>query len=202
VAGVESALAGLAFGLSLIVAIGPQNTFVLVQGVRRRHVALVVGTCAVSDVLMIAVGVAGAGAVLAGRPLLENVLTGAGVAFLLAYGALALRRAVRPSAVAVDGPATQSWRAALLTCLAFTWLNPGVYVDTVFLIGPVSHAHAGQRWAFAEGAMAASVAWFVGLGYGARLLAPALGRPSAWRALDAAVAGVMALTAARLVAAF
>jgi L-lysine exporter family protein LysE/ArgO len=201
VAGVESALAGLAFGLSLIVAIGPQNTFVLVQGVRRRHVAVVVGTCVASDLLMIAAGVGGAGALLATRPAVGRVLTGAGIAFLLTYGALAVRRAVRPTAITVDAAPTQSRRAALLACLAFTWLNPGVYVDTVFLVGPVSHAHGTGRWDFALGSMAASIAWFLVLGYGARLLAPALGRPSAWRTLDAAVAGVMALSAVRLIAA-
>ena len=192
-------LSGLVFGLSLIVAIGPQNTYVLVQGVRRRHVTLVVGTCAVSDLAMIGVGVAGAGAALAGRPDLARLLTFAGVAFLLGYGALALRRAVRPGPLSLGrGTPSQTWRVALLTCLAFTWLNPGVYVDTVFLVGPVSQSHGAQRWWFAGGAMLASVVWFVALGYGARLLARLLSRPRSWRALDAAVAAIMAVTATRL----
>jgi L-lysine exporter family protein LysE/ArgO len=196
-------MAGLLFGLSLIVAIGPQNAYVLRQGVRREHVALVVGTCAVSDLVMIAAGVGGAGAALAGRPWLNRWLTAAGVAFLLGYGALALRRALRPSALQVTGgPSRQSWRGVLIACLAFTWLNPGVYVDTVFLVGPVAHSHAGARWWFAAGAMAASVAWFVGLGYGSRRLGRLLARPQAWRALDGLVAAVMALTALRMIASF
>src|SRR3954470_20095743 len=113
---------GVVFGMSLIVAVGPQNAFVLVQGARRRHVTLVVGTCAISDLLMIAAGVAGAGAALAGRPGLARALTFAGVAFLLGYGALALRRAIRPDVAAVGRGATAAtWRIALLTCLAFTW---------------------------------------------------------------------------------
>lgn len=197
----EAAAAGVAFGLSLIVAIGPQNAFVLVQGVQRRHVGLVVGTCALSDVLMIGVGVTGAGAALAGRPEIARFATAGGVAFLLGYGAFALRRALRPAAPDVDAEAAvaQSRRVALLTCLAFTWLNPGVYVDTVFLVGPVAVAHGDQRWGFAAGAMLASVVWFAVIGYGARFLRPALRRPGAWRVLDLAVATVMAATAARLV---
>ena len=197
----EAVAAGVAFGLSLIVAIGPQNAYVLVQGVHRRHVGLVVGTCALSDVLMIGVGVTGAGAALAGRPEIARTATAGGVAFLLGYGAFALRRALRPVAQEVDEGAAvaQTRRAALLACLAFTWLNPGVYVDTVFLVGPVAVAHGGQRWGFAVGAMLASVGWFVLLGYGARFLRPALRRPGAWRVLDLAVATVMATTAARLV---
>ena len=194
-------LAGVAFGLSLIVAIGPQNAYVLEQGIRGRHVLLVVATCAASDVALIAVGVAGAGAAVAGRPWLSDVLTASGAAFLVGYGALALRRVMRPSGSGwSNAPAVDpSWRRALAACLAFTWLNPGVYVDTVLLVGPVAHSH-GHRWAFALGAMAASVAWFVVLGYGAQRAGGLLRRPAAWRVLDAAVASVMAVTAVRLIA--
>lgn len=199
---IEAGAAGVAFGLSLIVAIGPQNAYVLVQGLHRRHVGLVVLTCAVSDVLMIAAGVTGAGAALAGRPEVGRIATAGGIAFLLGYGAFALRRALRPGAGDLDGgaAAARGRRAALVSCLAFTWLNPGVYVDTVFLVGPVAVAHGAQRWTFAAGAMIASVAWFAALGFGARVLRPALRRPGAWRVLDLAVAGVMAITAARLIA--
>jgi len=198
---VAALAAGLAFGLSLIVAIGPQNAYVLVQGVHRRHVGVVVATCAVSDVLLIAGAVAGAGAARAGRPVVTEVATAGGVAFLLGYGLLALRRALRPATaggLAGRGEATSGRSPVLLSCLAFTWLNPGVYVDTVFLVGPVSVAHGDQRWAFGVGAIIASVAWFVALGYGARLLRPALRRPGAWRWLDLAVAAVMTGTALRL----
>jgi L-lysine exporter family protein LysE/ArgO len=200
VPGLEAAAAGLAFGLSLIVAIGPQNAYVLVQGVHRRHVGLVVGTCALSDVLMIGAGVSGAAAALAGRPEVARIATVGGITFLLGYGGFALRRALRPASAELDGGAavTRGRRAALLSCLAFTWLNPGVYVDTVFLVGPVAVAHGGQRWTFAAGAMLASVGWFVVLGYGARLLGPALRRPGAWRVLDVVVAAVMAATAVRI----
>jgi L-lysine exporter family protein LysE/ArgO len=191
---------GVLFGLSLIVAVGPQNTFVLVQGARRRHVTLVVGICAVSDLAMIVAGVAGAGAALAPHPAVGRGLVVVGAVFLVAYGALALRRAMRPAVLSPGSRApSQTWRVALLTCLAFTWLNPGVYVDTVFLVGPVSHSHGDQAWWFAAGAMLASVLWFVVLGYGARLVSRVLSRPRAWRVLDAGVAAVMAVTASRLI---
>ena len=198
-AGLGAGLAGLLFGLSLIVAIGPQNAYVLRQGLRREHVLLVVAVCAAADVAMIGAGVAGAGAALAGRPAVESVLTGAGAAFLLGYGAFALRRALRPSVLSIgDADPRAGWPAVLAAGLAFTFLNPGVYVDTVFLVGPVSQSHGGQRWWFAYGAMLASVAWFVGVGYGARLLGRVLTSRRAWRVLDASVALVMTATAVRL----
>jgi L-lysine exporter family protein LysE/ArgO len=195
------ALAGLVFGLSLIVAIGPQNTYVLRQGLRREYVLLVVGVCAVSDVAMIAVGTGGAGAVLTDRAWLVRLVGLAGATFLLGYAALAARRALRPAATS-DGrsPGPRSAATALAACLAFTWLNPGVYVDTVLVLGPVSHSHGGHAWWFAAGAMLASVLWFGALGFGARIVGPLFERPRAWRVLDAAVAVVMTLTAVRLLA--
>jgi L-lysine exporter family protein LysE/ArgO len=194
-----AAASGLFFGLSLIVAIGPQNAYVLRQGLRRERVLLVVGVCTAADVLMIAAGVGGVGVALAGRPELEVVLTGLGAAFLLGYAALAVRRAVRPSALTVTDVDTRtSLTAVLAACLAFTFLNPGVYVDTVFLVGPVAQSHGDQRWWFAAGAMVASGGWFAGLGYGARLLGRVLTSRRAWRVLDLVVAVVMTGTAVRL----
>ncbi|MFC8530756.1 LysE/ArgO family amino acid transporter [Nocardia sp. NPDC057227] len=101
-----SILAGFGFGLSLIVAIGAQNAYVLRQGITRTHVAAVVGVCAVSDVLLIAAGVGGFGAVLRSAPEVLVVARWAGAAFLFGYAALALRRAWRPAALvpAADPP--------------------------------------------------------------------------------------------------
>ncbi|GAB2464210.1 LysE/ArgO family amino acid transporter [Jatrophihabitans fulvus] len=192
--------AGLLFGLSLIVAVGPQNTFVIRQGLRREHVALVVAVCSASDIALMAGGVGGAGALLRDRQWLVVGVGIVGIAFLLGYGALAARRAWRPKpgGEAATGGATGSARTALAACLAFTWLNPGVYVDTVFLVGPLSNSHGDARWWFGAGAMAASIAWFVAIGFGATLVAPLFDRPSAWRMLDASVAVVMLVTAVRL----
>ncbi|MGC4175957.1 LysE/ArgO family amino acid transporter [Demequina sp.] len=197
-----SYLAGLGLGLSLIVAIGAQNLFVLRQGIRREYVWLVVGICAVSDAVLIAAGVAGVGAVVTSHP---GVLTGvrwAGAAFLLVYGLLAAKRAWRPGVLKADGaaPVVGASRAfpVAMACLAITWLNPHVYLDTVFLVGTVAATHA-LPWVFAAGAMTGSVLWFTGLGFGARALAPVLATERAWRVLDAIIAVVMIALALGLV---
>ena len=182
------AAAGLVTGLTLIIAIGAQNAFVLRQGLRGERVGLVVAVCAVSDAALIALGVAGAGALVQGTPELADAARMGGAAFLLAYAALAARRAWRPGALHAAPAAGGS---VLLTVLALTWLNPHVYLDTVVLLGSVAAAHGDARWSFGLGAVCGSVLWFAGLGYGARLLRKPFARPSAWRALDGAVALVM-----------
>lgn len=194
-----SALAGFGFGLSLIVAIGAQNAFVLRQGLRGEHVLLVVLTCAISDAVLIVAGVAGAGAVLEEVPGLESVVRVAGAAFLLGYAACAARRAWRPSALTADTGGPGAGRAATFAAiLALTWLNPHVYLDTIVLLGSVADAHGDDRWAFAAGAIVGSVTWFTLLGRGAALLRPVFARPGAWRLLDAAVAAIMVAIAAML----
>lgn len=196
-----AALAGFGFALSLIVAIGAQNAFVLRQGLRGEHVLLVVATCALSDAVLIVAGVAGAGAVLAQAPGVEAVVRVAGAAFLLGYAALAARRAWRPSALIADGAGAASGRRATLAAiLALTWLNPHVYLDTLVLLGSVADSHGDGRWAFAVGSVVASATWFTGLGRGAALLRPVFARPAAWRVLDGSVAVVMAAIAGTLVA--
>ncbi|MCR2791966.1 LysE/ArgO family amino acid transporter [Microbacterium sp. zg.Y625] len=220
----SSLAAGFALGLSLIVAIGAQNLFVLRQGVRREHVAAVAIVCAASDAALIAVGVAGLGAALQAVPWLVDVVRWAGAAFLLAYALLAARRAWRPTGATFAGaadaagatdPASTRDEAAsapshatvtrprlapvLLTCLALTWLNPHVYLDTVFLLGSIASTHGDLRWVFAFGAMTASVTWFFSLAYGARYLGRWLSTPRAWRVLDGLIAVVMAALAVSLV---
>ena len=190
-------LSGLGFGLSLIVAIGAQNAFVLRQGLRGERVGLVVAVCAVSDAVLIALGVAGAGALIQGTPELADGARIGGAAFLLAYAALAARRAWRPGALHA---APAEGGSVLLTVLALTWLNPHVYLDTVVLLGSVAAAHGDARWSFGAGAVCGSVLWFAGLGYGARLLRKPFAEPRAWRALDGAVALVMGAIGVSLVA--
>ena len=189
--------AGLAAGLSLIVAIGAQNAFVLRQGLRREHVLPVVLACAVSDALLIAAGIAGLGALLLDHPDAVVAVRWAGAAFLTAYGILALRRAVRPGVLAPRDQAPATLRVTIVTCLALTYLNPHVYLDTVLLLGTVANQHE-HRWLFGAGAAAASAVWFTVLGVGAHRLAPLLARPAAWRVLDATIAAVMLVIAASL----
>jgi L-lysine exporter family protein LysE/ArgO len=194
----NAALAGLGLGLSLIVAIGAQNAFVLRQGLRGDHVGLVVGLCVASDLLLIVAGVAGTGALLTAVPAATDIVRIAGAAFLAAYGLLAARRALERTSLAPAGAGRASRAGALATCLALTWLNPHVYLDTVVLLGSVASTHAGGRWWFAAGAGTGSAAWFTSLGYGARLLRPLFARPVAWRVLDGAIAVVMLALAAAL----
>ncbi len=193
-----SALAGFAASAVLIVAIGAQNAFVLRQGLRREHVLLVVITCAASDLLLIAAGIGGLGAVVTARPEAVTAIRWVGAAFLLGYAALAAKRAVRPGALKPAGSAPATLRATLLTCLALTYLNPHVYLDTVLLLGSIAQQHP-HRWLFGIGAAAASAAWFTALGAGAHRLAPALARPVAWRMLDGLIAIVMLGVAAMLI---
>ncbi|WP_425842269.1 LysE/ArgO family amino acid transporter [Microbacterium sp. PA5] len=209
-----SFLAGIGLGLSLIVAIGAQNLFVLRQGIRREHALAVAAVCAVSDAVLIVVGVSGLGLILHTVPWLVDVVRWAGFAFLLVYGLLAARRALRPTgqALRVDGaaaPAPSTPRGGtatatrlapvLLTCLALTWLNPHVYLDTVFLLGSVASTHGETRWWFAAGASLASLLWFFGLALGARYLGRWLATPRAWRILDGIIAVVMIVIAVSLV---
>jgi len=187
--------AGLGLGLSLIVAIGAQNAFVLRQGVRRERVVLVVAICALSDFALIAAGVAGMGALIESVPWLVQLIRWLGAAFLIGYGVLAAVRAFRGGrgldpAATVRGGRSLSIRVAL-TALALTWLNPHVYLDTVLLLGGVAASYGEDRWVFAIGAGAASLLWFAALGFGARLLGGALRRPVAWRVLDGVIAVVM-----------
>jgi L-lysine exporter family protein LysE/ArgO len=194
---IASAVAGFAASLALIVAIGAQNAFVLRQGLRREHVAVIVAVCAGSDALLIAAGIAGLGTAVTGHPSVATAIRLVGAAFLLGYAALAIRRALRPGTLAPTERPPATLRAAVLTCLAFTYLNPHVYLDTVLLLGAVASQHE-HRWLFGAGAMLASVAWFTALGAGAHRLGPLLARPAAWRVLDVIIAALMTMIAVSL----
>ena len=188
---VPTALAGFGFGLSLIVAIGAQNAFVMRQGLRREHIGVVVAICALSDILLIGLGTGGVGALLTAHHALLVAVTVLGSAVLVWYGITALRRAMRPEVLVADGAGEPGRLVPVaLTALALTWLNPHVYLDTVVLLGSVASAQAAP-WVFAGGAMVASVVWFAGLGYGAQALRPLFAKPAAWRVFDLAVAAIM-----------
>ncbi|MEV0410639.1 LysE/ArgO family amino acid transporter [Streptomyces sp. NPDC050448] len=200
---ITAALAGFGTGLSLIVAIGAQNAFVLRQGARRHAVLAVVAICAVSDAVLIALGVAGVGAFVTAWPAALTAVAIAGGGFLVCYGILAARRVLRPTpgaALDTTGATAGSRRRAVLTCLAMTWLNPHVYLDTVLLLGSLAADRGDLRWAFGIGAGLASLIWFGTLGYGARLLSGLLTRPSAWRVLDGLVAATMVTMGGMLLA--
>ncbi len=184
-------LVGFLTSLTLIAAIGAQNAFVLRQGIRREHVMAVVSVCAVSDLLLIVAGIAGIGAVITAHPQTVTVAKIGGAVFLLGYGLLAARRALRPSAMTATGDGPARLAPVLLTCLALTFLNPHVYLDTVVLLGTLANQHADGRWLFGVGAVTASVVWFVSLGFGARRLAGLFSAPLTWRILDGLIAATM-----------
>jgi L-lysine exporter family protein LysE/ArgO len=195
-------ITGFATGISLIVAIGAQNAFVLRQGLLGEHVLLVVLICAISDAVLITMGVLGASTVAAHAPWAIEWLKWGGAAFLIVYGAIAGRRAFSPERlVASRNRQVGSAGRAALICFAFTWLNPHVYVDTVGLIGAVSTTfqQPDEKIAFGGGAIAASFVFFFGLGYGARLLAPFLEDHRSWAVLEGAIAVVMWSIAATLI---
>jgi L-lysine exporter family protein LysE/ArgO len=199
----HAVLTGFIAGLSLIVAIGAQNAYVLRQGVLRSHIGTVVAVCAVSDVVLIAAGVAGLGILVDRAGFVLEVLRWFGVGFLLWYAVGALRRARRAQALfAADASGeSESGRRVVGRAVALTWLNPHVYLDTVLLLGSIAATQndvAGGRWWFALGASAASSVWFNALGFGATLSAPLLRRARAWQLLEIAVAVTMILVAAKL----
>ncbi|KIC43290.1 amino acid transporter [Ruegeria sp. ANG-R] len=194
-----SMIAGFALGFSLILAIGAQNAFVLRQGLRREHVFALCLTCAVSDAILIGAGVAGFGTLAQAAPWFETVMRYGGAVFLTWYAMRSFRAAWQGGSVMEAGAGQRtSLRAAMLTVLAFTWLNPHVYLDTVVLIGSISAQYA-DRLGFAVGAMTSSFVFFFSLGYGARVLSPIFARPRAWQILDVVIGVVMLAIALKLV---
>ncbi|GLY31795.1 LysE/ArgO family amino acid transporter [Kineosporia sp. NBRC 101731] len=193
------AVFGLMTGLSLIVAIGSQNAYLLRLGIAgsTRVVLPAVVVCAVSDAVLILAGVLGVGALVQSTPQALTVIRVVGAAFLITYALMAARRVIRPDGGALEAGDVREAapgagaRRAVLTMLALTWLNPHVYLDTVVMLGSIANGQPQGRWWWVAGAVAASVIWFTALGFGARLLRPVFSRPVAWRVLDAFVAIVM-----------
>jgi L-lysine exporter family protein LysE/ArgO len=189
-------LAGFATTLSLIVAIGAQNAFVLRQGLRREHVVPVVLICALSDALLISSGIAGLGALITSSPLALDIARYGGALFLFTYAAIAARRAFNPSVLSPADHAPAALRSVVLTCLGFTFLNPHVYLDTVVLLGSLANQRGPDgRWLYGLGAVTASFGWFATLGFFARKLGPLFARPRAWQYLDAGIATIMTFLA-------
>jgi L-lysine exporter family protein LysE/ArgO len=196
-------LAGLSLGLSLILPIGAQNSFVLRQGLRREHVFFVCLLCALSDAVLMLAGVFGLAAAIAGLPWLSVGMRIFGIVFLGWYGFKSFRRALRDGETMMPGQGeTQSLGRTLLVCAAMTWLNPHVYLDTVLLVGSIGQQYPGHQAEFVAGTMSASWLFFFGLGYGATLLRPILSKPVSWRILEALIGLCMWSIAISLAAEF
>ena len=184
-------IVGFLASFTLIAAIGAQNAFVLRQGIRGEHLVAVVTLCTVCDLVLIAAGIAGVGTLIAAHPVALNVVKFGGAVFLICYGLLAGRRAWRPSALTPSQTAPARLAEVLATCLALTFLNPHVYLDTVVLLGTLANQHRDGRWLFGIGAVTASAVWFFSLGLGAKRLAGLFATPLTWRILDGLIAVVM-----------
>lgn len=196
---IEAALNGYLVAVSLILAIGAQNAFVLRQGLRREHVGAVVAVCAVSDAVLIAAGVAGFGSLSAALPWFGEAMRWLGVVFLVVYGGLRFRAALQGGeALRPSEAGAASLKSVLATCLVLTWANPHVYLDTVVLIGSISAQYAPHQLAFGIAAAFGSLSFFTALGFGARLLAPVFARPAAWVWLEVGVGLTMWVIAAGL----
>lgn len=195
-----AAIAGFLLGGTLIIAIGAQNAFVLRQGLKREHVFVLCLICALADAALIVAGVAGLGTLIKQAPALLKAITIGGALFLFVYGILAFRRALHPDALKAGAGGPIPLKQAISICLAFTFLNPHVYLDTVILLGGLSARYEGlDRVAYGAGAVIASFAWFFSLGYGARVLAPVFARPRSWQVLDIIIGLIMWALAAKLV---
>jgi L-lysine exporter family protein LysE/ArgO len=192
-------ITGMAAGLSLIVAIGAQNAFVLRQGIRNEYVFAVSLICALSDAILIVIGVTSLQKVTELLPWLDPLMRYGGAAFLIWYGCKSLHSALKSTGtLEIDNGKPVNFTKTIAMCLALTWLNPHVYLDTVVLLGTISTRFPGHQLEFAAGAVTGSFAFFFSLGYGARWLRPIFSRPSAWRILEAIIAGVMWLIAFKL----
>lgn len=184
-------LPGFLTGLSLIVAIGAQNAFVLRQGLLKKHVLVIVLICAISDATLIALGVLGLGALISALPWLLEVIRWVGVAFLVWYGSTSLRRFMKNESLKAAESGSGNLKQTVLTTLALTFLNPHVYLDTVIFIGGIANQFGDQKWFFAIGAVTASFIWFFSLGFGASKASVLVSKPAFWKILDVFIAAVM-----------
>ena len=184
-------LPGFFAGLGLIVAIGAQNAFVIRQGLTRQHVLVVVAICALADAALIALGIAGLGAIIQGLPWLLEGVRWFGVAYLTWFGIKSVRSAFKNEVMDISGAQTTSLKKVVAAVLGFTLLNPHVYLDTVILLGSISNQFAEDRWVFGLGAMTASIVWFSSIGFGAKAASRFMSKPIFWRVLDSLIAVVM-----------
>lgn len=196
---ISAAVSGYLLSISLIAAIGAQNAFVLRQGLRREHVFPVILVCAVSDAVLMAAGITGFGLVSAQVPWFGAAMRYGGAGFLIVYGALRFRAALRGGEALMPAADTHTPLAQVLTtCLVLTWANPHVYLDTVVLIGSIAAQYEPYQLQFGVGAALGSFSFFLALGYGARLLAPMFAKPKAWVVLEIVVGCTMWAIAAGL----
>jgi L-lysine exporter family protein LysE/ArgO len=195
----QQILTGFFTGLSLIIAIGAQNAFVLRQGLKKEHVLVIVLICAISDALLITLGIFGLGALIQTLPWLLEVLRWVGVAYLIWFGISSLRNAFKDQSLSASEVESSTLKKAVLTTLALTFLNPHVYLDTLIFLGGIGNQFGDGRWLFAIGAVCASFLWFFAVGFAAQRASALMNKPVFWKVLDVLIAGVMFAIALTLV---
>ncbi len=180
-------LEGFIVGVSLIMAIGAQNAFLLRQGLKKEHLFLCAITCSTSDAFLIVLGVTGIGELLTDLPVLTNVMRWGGALFLVCYGLRSFWSVFHPHAMVADLESARknTKLATFIALLGFTFLNPHTYIDTFLLLGTIgAEGPIDEHLPFMIGAVSASFAWFFSLTYGASKLSPLFKNPRAWQVLD------------------
>jgi len=189
---------GLLAGLSLIIAIGAQNAFVIRQGLTKKYVLLTVAICAAADAFLIALGASGLGALIKSNSSLLEIIRWFGVCYLIWFGIKSARSAFTTQVLNAVGGASGSRKNVITTTLALTFLNPHVYLDTVILLGSISNQFGRDKWFFAAGAALGSILWFTSIGYGAKSASRFMSKPIFWKVLDAIITAIMFAIAAFL----
>ena len=189
---------GLLAGLSLIIAIGAQNAFVIRQGLTKKYVFLTVAICSVSDAMLIALGASGLGALIKSNTAVLEIVRWFGVSYLIWFGIKSVRSALKVQVLTAAGEASGSRKSVITTILALTFLNPHVYLDTVILLGSISNQFGEDKWYFTAGAALGSVLWFSAIGYGAKSASRFMSKPIFWKILDSLIAVIMFSIAAFL----
>ncbi|UYM14491.1 LysE/ArgO family amino acid transporter [Endozoicomonas euniceicola] len=185
-------LSGFSLGLSLILAIGSQNAFVLKQGIKNHHLFIVCLVCSISDAILITLGITGFGIIVKEIPTIEIIARYGGAVFLFIYSLISFKLALSESqSLKPEGSSETSLLKTVIVCLAFTWLNPHVYLDAVILLGSISTQYQPYQLVFGIGAVTASFIFFFILGYGAKVLAPVFRNPLAWKILEFIIGTVM-----------
>lgn len=189
---------GLLAGLSLIIAIGAQNAFVIRQGLTKKYVFLTVAICSVSDALLIALGASGLGALIKSNNSVLEIIRWFGVCYLIWFGIKSARSALKVQVLTAVGEASGNRKSVITTVLALTFLNPHVYLDTVILLGSISNQFGDNKWYFAAGAALGSIFWFSVIGYGAKSASRFMSKSIFWKILDSIIAVIMFSIAAFL----
>tara|TARA_B100000475_G_scaffold40262_1_gene26155 strand:- start:1 stop:600 length:600 start_codon:yes stop_codon:yes gene_type:complete len=173
---------GFIIGSSLIIAIGPQNLFVINQGLKKNFVFIVVLICSLSDSLLIVCGIYLSNNILSLNTSLITIMKLIGGIWLILYGINKIKNS-RQHEINSNGFNESSFSKVIVTTLAITYANPHVYLDTVILLGSIS-INFDNKLYFGLGAIFASFIFFFSLGYFSNFLSRYIKSPKVWFYVD------------------